>query len=141
MNYKILEINAGQVKKVTTGAKPYVDTILADAEPNKDLSHKDEYYLVVSVLIEYAGQRGTVVDETSFKVMEATYDADNFCTGVTKETLPTESEIIAKANEAAVKYVKHVDFRDQIRAINESTRNIVDTYNLPKEGLKPGIGI
>lgn len=141
MNYKILEINAGQVKKITKNAKPYTNTILSDAELNNDLSHTDEYYLIISVLLEYAGQRGTVVDEKQFKVMTATYDENNFCTGVNKESLPTEDQILTVAKQLAEKYVKDINYKEQIRSIYESTRNIVDTYDLPKEGLSPGVGV
>lgn len=139
MHYKILEINAGQVKKITTGAKPYVDTILADATPNNDLSHIDEYYLVVSILIEYAGQKGTA--EQKYKIMTATYDKDNYCTAVSKEILPSAATIKNDAKVLAEKYVKDINYREQIKAIEESTRNIVDTYELPREGLNPGVGI
>jgi hypothetical protein len=43
MDYKIIDVNSGQLEIKSTGAKPNPDTILSTPTYTTDISHVDDY--------------------------------------------------------------------------------------------------
>ena len=144
MAYKITSIYADQVKKVTTGAKPDIDSILTTPTVNTDHSHTDHYYLIVSVSFEYDGKRGrasSTVQDTTNEILTVNYGSDGLVSSISNPSIPSQSTILTQARTRIEEYLESLDKEDYIRSTVEEIRQTVGLYKFPSEDLKPGVGV